>query len=68
MLTLADAIHPNGNKIVSITEIFDQIEIINLEDISLNISVTTNNHFVNYNHVMNTKEKKLEQYYFDIPY
>lgn len=68
ILTLADAIHPNGDKIVSITEAFDQIDIINLKDTLLNLSVTTNRHIVDYNYVNNTEEEKLKQYYFDIPY
>lgn len=67
ILTLADAMHPNGKKIVSITEAFNQIDIINLEDISLNLSVTTNNNIVDYNNIVNTEEE-LKEYYFDIPY
>ena len=68
ILTLADAIHPDGDKIVSITEAFDQIDIINLEDALSNISVTTNKHIVDYNYVNNTDREELKQYYFDIPY
>lgn len=68
MLTLSDALHPNGNKIVSITEIFDQIDIINLDDLSQNISVTTNKHPVNYSRIINTEEDELKHFYFDIPY
>ena len=67
ILSSADAIHPNGCRIVSITEVFNQIDIINLGDITRNISVTTSERLTSFRHVNNTEWRNLERYYFGIP-
>ena len=68
MLTLSDQVHPDGNKIVSITGIFDQIDIVNLKDSLLNISVTTSNDIIDYHAIKDKEDADLKEYYFSIPF
>jgi hypothetical protein len=67
MLTLADVLHPCDNKIASITGVFNQIDIVDLDNPDKNISVTTNNGLVNYQDVVNTEKDDLQEYYFSYP-
>ncbi|MDR2086599.1 MAG: TolB-like 6-bladed beta-propeller domain-containing protein [Dysgonamonadaceae bacterium] len=67
MLTLADVLHPRGNKIASITGVFNQIDILNLDNPDKNISVTTNQKPVKYQDVMNTGKEDFQEYYFSYP-
>ena len=65
MLVMADEIHPQGNKIVSITSSFNQIDILNMDSPEQNISVTTDKNLVQYQNIVNTDA--IQRYYFSMP-
>ena len=67
MLSGADAIHPDGTKIVSVTRAFNQIDILNLKDVTRNLSVTTGDRLTSFRHVNNTHRDDLREYYLGIP-
>ena len=68
ILTLADQIHPDGSKIVSITEKFNQIDIIDLNNPVESFSITTEKNIKNnYFHVNKTLDEELNRYYFSGP-
>jgi hypothetical protein len=64
MFTVADRIHPHRNKIVSITGVFDQIDLLDLDNPEKNTSITTSNKIIKYRYVMNSERDSLPKYYF----
>lgn len=67
MLLLSDAIKPDGNKIVSLSGVLNQIDILSLDSDIGNISVTTSNELVTFKQLQENKYKDVKDYFLSIP-
>jgi hypothetical protein len=68
MIPLADCMKPDGSKIVSISGILDQIDILDMHNPEKSISVTTTNHQYSYEYIKNTHSDEMKTFYFSYPY
>ncbi len=67
IMTLADGIKEDGTKIVSLTGIWDQIEIINLLRNGKSLSVTTSTNVLSWEIYKKTSSDQLQEYYLSLP-
>jgi hypothetical protein len=68
MIPLADRMKPDGSKIVSISGIFDQLDILDMYCPEESISVTTTNYKYDYEYIKNTHNDEMKTSYFSYPY
>lgn len=67
MLLLSDAIKPDGNKIVSLSGVLNQIDILSLDSEKGDISVTTSNELVTFKQLQKKQYKNVKDYFLSIP-
>jgi hypothetical protein len=67
MIPLADCMKPDGSKIVSLSGVLDQIDILDIRYPAKSISVTTTNYQSNYEHIKNTDSDDMKTSYFSYP-
>lgn len=67
MLLLADAIKPDGSKLVSLTGVLNQIDILSLTSTDENISVTTAKAPITFSELQDDKYEHAVDYYLSIP-
>lgn len=68
MIPLADCMKPDGTKIVSISGILDQIDILDIHYPEKSISVTTTNYQYDYKYIKNVRSDEMKTFYFSYPY
>jgi hypothetical protein len=68
MIALADCMKPDGTKIVSLSGVLDQVDILDMHHPEKNISVTTTNHRYSYEYIKNTRSDDMQTSYFSYPY
>ncbi|MDR1056246.1 MAG: hypothetical protein LBL90_10625 [Prevotellaceae bacterium] len=68
MIPLADCMKPDGSKIVSISGVLDQIDILDMHYPEKSISVTTANYRYSYEYIKNTHNDEMKTSYFSYPY
>ncbi|MDR1582932.1 MAG: hypothetical protein LBS55_06685 [Prevotellaceae bacterium] len=68
MIPLADGMKPDGNKIISISGVLDQIDILDMHHPEKSISVTTTNSQYDYEYIKNTHSEEMKTFYFSYPY
>ena len=68
MIPLADCMKPDGTKIVSISGLSDQIDILDIHHPEKSISVTTTKYQYDYEHIKNIRGDEMQTFYFSYPY
>lgn len=67
MLVLSDAIKPDGSKIVSLSGILDQIDILSLHTEEKNFSVTTSQELVTIQQLQDNNYRNVREYFLAVP-
>lgn len=67
MLLLSDAIKPDGHKIVSLSGVLNQIDILSLDSDKDDISVTASNELVTFKQLQKNKYKHVKDHFLSIP-
>lgn len=67
IMTLSDGIKDDGTKIVSLTGIWDQIEIVDLINNKNNISVSTSQKRMSWENYQEKSNEELKEYYLSLP-
>lgn len=67
IMTLADCMKPDGSKIVSLTGIWDEVDIVSIDGSDENMSITTSDKLMSWNEYLNTNSDNFIDYYISLP-